>query len=521
MLFRLLTALLLLIPLSAGAVYFPAGIDWTNPSQSRFVQSLYLNLLGRAPDASETQSAVRTLRRNDNRTARLRIFESMLQSSEYQRSFNDNNNSWQVFQAPDYNYNNGDGYYRYLAAPSKPQGFTDIPGGSRSFTESIAISVARYYDAFCYRGDPCIDNPELARNKNSNLLPGTYVSNAHACAEQSNLNSQFKWVAINGTTYPRGIDKDTVCLEDAYFVANQLTLERYDCDAGYTNCQRNRRLDLRASRTGQDNDGHPSFFFRDGSRLALIQSDQQTHRTTENNDVYQTTDPLLANDAHACADPTKTTSRFNWQSSTRSAESKGIGGNTICMDNYYYTVRQMTLHRHNCDRGFVNCRPDANNNLTANNRKLVNGNPALEFPNGTTLILTARNVAPDTTSGNRATVTNQRERTNTRTQPRINNNRQQQAYNGSDCADSKKRLSQFRWKSQGLSSWPDGIDGRFICLNNSYYEITASGFRNYSCQANYTNCVANPSKNLAISQVSQDGTVWTLNNGDELTLISK
>ena len=88
MLFRLLTALLLLIPLSAGAVYFPAGIDWTNPSQSRFVQSLYLNLLGRAPDASETQSAVRTLRRNDNRTARLRIFESMLQSSEYQRSFN-------------------------------------------------------------------------------------------------------------------------------------------------------------------------------------------------------------------------------------------------------------------------------------------------------------------------------------------------------------------------------------------------------------------------------------------------
>ena len=528
MLYRFLTTLFLLMPLTVGAVYFPDGIDWTNPSQSRFVQSLYLNMLGRAPNASESQNAVRTLRSNDNRTARLRIFESVLQSSEYRRSFNDTNNSWRIYQAPDYNYRNGDGYFRYQAAISRPQGFSDIPDGSRSFTQSIARSVARYYDAFCYRGDPCIDNPELARDKftSHSSSNSANISNAHACADTSNLDSQFKWVAINGTTYPRGIGRNTICLEDAYFEAKQLNLQRYDCSAGYTNCKRNTRLDLRASRSGQDNDGHPSFFFRDGSRIALIQTNQPSStRQSRNNSVTPApTDPLLADDAHACTDPSQTTSRFTWQTATRSAESKGIGSNTICMDNYYYSIQRMTLLRHNCDYGFVNCRPDPNNNLTADSRKRVDGNPALVFPNGTTLILTARNLAPQATTSRRTTETNQpRQQTNTRTQPRVSNsnNNRQQTYNGSHCADSKKRLSQFRWKSQGLSSWPDGIDGRIICLNNSYYEVTPSNLRNYTCQSNYTSCAANPSKNLAVRQTSQDGTIWTLGNGDEVTLISR
>jgi len=124
---RLLAMLFVLLPLAAGAVYFPSGIDWTNPSQNRFTQSLYLNMLGRAPSARESSDAVSSLRRNDNRVARLRLFESIVQSSEYRRNFNATDSSWQVFRAPDYNYNNGSGFYRYQAALSQPPGFTPAP----------------------------------------------------------------------------------------------------------------------------------------------------------------------------------------------------------------------------------------------------------------------------------------------------------------------------------------------------------------------------------------------------------
>jgi len=244
MFYRLLATLCILLPLTANAVYFPGGIDWTNPSQARFAQSLYLNMLGRAPDARESRDAVSTLRRNDNRIARLRLFESIVQSSEYRRSFTTTDASWQVYRAPDYNYNNGSGFYRYQAALSQPAGFTAIPDGQRLFAKSVAQSVAHYYNAFCYRGDPCIDNPELAHERGgSNGLAQRAGSNAHNCAEQSKLTSQFKWVAINGTTYPRGIGRDTICLDDGYFKANQLTLERFDCDRGYENCRRNRAQD--------------------------------------------------------------------------------------------------------------------------------------------------------------------------------------------------------------------------------------------------------------------------------------
>ena len=530
MLYRLLTILFLLTPLTAGAVYFPAGIDWTHPSQLRFVQSLYLNMLGRAPGTSETQRAVQTLRRLDNRTTRLRAFETLLQSSEYQQLFKETDRSWQVYQAQDYNHtavsgNQSRHYVRHKAAQSTPQGFTNLPRDSRSYSESVARSIAAYHDAFCYRGKPCIDNPELARTgdarRNTKPHLSRPASNVHACADESALNTRFKWVAINGTTYPHGTDRLTICLQDAYFKASQLNLERYECDPGYTNCRRNSALDLRASRSGTDKDGYPAFFFRDGSRLALIENDHNRQ---------QPTDPLLANDAHVCADASRTNSRFTWQSNGRNTESKGVGTTIVCMQQHYYEVQRRLLRRYNCDIGYTNCRPDPNNNLTATRSTRINGNPALVFPNGTTLTITSRSVdsgRPSNRTNRSSTKTDNnpdtggtRQRTNPVPRARTDSN-EQVTVNGSQCADSKRRLSQFRWKSQGLSSWPDGIDGRIICLNDSYYEVTASVLRNYSCQRNYSNCIANPGKNVGISTTSEDGTIWTLSNGDEVTLISR
>ena len=509
---RLLAMLCVLLPLAAGAVYFPSGIDWTNPSQNRFTQSLYLNMLGRAPSARESSDAVSSLRRNDNRVARLRLFESIVQSSEYRRNFNATDSSWQVFRAPDYNYNNGSGFYRYQAALSQPPGFTPVPGGRRLFAKSVAQSVAHYYNAFCYRGDPCIDNPELAHERGANGLAQTISSNAHTCAEQSGLTSQFKWVAVNGTTYPRGIGRNTICLDDGYFKIDQLTLQRFDCDSGYENCRRNHAQDLRASRTGTDNNGHSSLFFRDGSRVALISTDNSTGDTGV---VTGRETDRPTGIAHACADTRKTTSRFTWQISGRTTQSKGIGADIICMDNYYYSVLSMTLSRYNCDRGFTNCRADPANNLTAERRTRINGKPGLLFSNGTSLAITSRDTAtnrtPDRTSGTSRTDTRVSRSTNT----------QRQRYRGSDCADTRKRQSQFRWKSNGLSSWPDGVDGKLICLNDSYYELEQTKVRSYRCQRNYSNCVANPGEDFNITSVSEDGMVWTLSNGDQITLITK
>jgi len=346
---RLLVTICLLLPLTAGAVYFPGGIDWTNPSQSRFTESLYLNMLGRAPADRESRDAVSTLRRNDNRIARLRLFESIVQSPEYRRSFNETSSTWQVFRAPDYNYNNGSGFYRYQAAQSVPAGFTNIPDGRRLFTKSVAQSVAHYYNAFCYRGNPCIDNPELARDRGVSDFAPTISSNAHACAEQSKLTSQFKWVAIKGTTYPRGIGRDTICLEDGYFKADQLTL--HDNSTGNTDAA-----------TGRETDSRPTGI------------------------------------AHACADPAQTTSVFTWQRSGRTTQSKGIGTKIICMDNFYYSVGRMTLSRFNCNRGYTNCRPDPANNLTAERHTRVNGKTGFQFANDTSVTLTARGKAPQRTT---------------------------------------------------------------------------------------------------------------------------
>ncbi len=511
----LATFLLIFLPLSAHAVYFPDGIDWTHPSQSRFVQSLYLNMLGRAPDPSETRQRVRDLRTNDNRTARLRIFESISQLPEYQSIFNDNSRSWQIYRAPDYNYNNGVGFWRYEAAANAPENFQNLPG-NRAFSEAIAHSLANYYNAFCYRGEPCINNPELARDRGSNVLPQTTSSRAHACADPTNLTSQYKWVAINGTTYPRGIGRNTICMEDSYYETDQLALKHYQCESGFENCRRNPDFDIRASRAGTDNNGNASLFFRDGSRLAVMEVDAVQDNAGVIVDPQTDSELLFNSNAHECADNTKTTSRFTWKGTTRTVESKGIGANTVCMENYYYAVERLTLVRHQCSTGFTDCQPDPKNNIKAERRTRVDGNPGLLFANGTTLSLTARGVSPTNTTLTDAN--------NTRpigdipvaeTQP------QMRIYNGSDCADATKRVSQFKWKSSGLNSWPDGVGGRFICQTNSYYEIEQSRLRYYTCEINYTNCRANPRKDINISQVSQDGSIWALSNGDQLTLISK
>ena len=532
MLKRLLMTLALLVPIQAAAVYFPSGIDWTNPAPASFVQSLYLNVLGRAPSRQESQELVQNLRRNDNRTTRLRTFESLLESSEYRRTF-ERQGSWRIYRAPDYNHNNGNGFWRYTAAASTPAGFSSLPGTARQFTESVALSVAAYYDAFCYRGDPCIDNPELARERNNNLVVRTI--NTHACADTSQHTSQFKWVAVNGTTYPRGTDRNTICLEDHYYKIEQLTLHRYDCNSSFSNCERNTQLDVRATRAGTDTSGNDSLFFRDGSRLAILNTESTASTTAIVTD--SNTDAVLPGNSHACADTTKTTSRFLWQSPTQNAVSRGIGSRTICMDNYYYMVVGRTLQRFSCQQAFTDCRADPRNNLEATGRTEVNGNAGLQFANGTTVSITDRGAVATPSARTNDTIRNSTRRntprdttssTTSRQTPRdrttVNNtttNTRSANRVGGDCAEPTRRLSQFRWKSNGLSSWPDGVDGRFICLSNAFYEISQNKLSHYTCQANYSSCRSNPAKDLNISQISSDGKVRTLSNGDEITLVSQ
>jgi len=518
MLKRILAVMVLLLPLNAIAVHFPAGIDWTNPRPGNFIQSLYLNVLGRAPSRQESEAQIRNLRRNDNRTARLRVFETMLESSEYRRAFPGQGN-WRVYRAPDYNYQTqygqrGDGFWRYKASVNAPEGFQNLAGNSRRvFSESVARSVAHYYDAFCYSGETCIDNPELARDRNPGA--GFTSTTAHVCADPTSQTQQFKWVAVNGTTYPRGPNRNTICLQDYYYQTSQLTLQRYDCDSGFTNCQRNHQLDLRATRSGNDNSGNASLFFRDGSRLVLLDAGSTTNNagvtTNSNNNA------VLHGNSHQCADSSKTTSRFLWEGSRRTT-SRGVGSNIICMDNFYYTVEGLTLVHHQCQRGFTDCRVNSRNNLQAERRTRVNGNAGLLFPDGSTVSITSRGtVARDTT---REPISNNTNNTNNSGVP-PRNTAARTSYRGSDCADPTLRVSQFRWKSDGLSRWPDGVDGRFICQSNAYYEITRNQLSHYVCQSNYRNCRANPGKDLRVTEVNSDGTIRTLSNGDQVTLISK
>ena len=504
----LLFTTMLFLPISASAVYFPNGIDWTHPAQNRFVQSLYLNVLGRAPNSDEISDLVSRLRSNDNRNARLRLFQQILDSSEYKRIFRQNDRSWQVYRAPDFNFNQGNGYWRYSAGGDKiPEGFSPMPQ-RQTFTPSVAQSIASYHDAFCYRGEPCIDNPELARERNVNVHSQTGGATAHACAESANLTSQFKWVAVNGTTYPRGIGHDTICMEDSYFSVNDLALQHYRCESAYNNCRRHPDLDIRAIRFARDNNGDPAWFFRDGSRLVLLETDI-TNSSGVSTGVAPTPgqDTSLTNSSepHDCADDSLTTSTFLWESPTQTAESKGIGGRIICMNNFYYIIDRLVLTRYQCEPGFRNCQPDPANNLTAEDRTTVNGKPGLAFPNGSTVSLTQLATPAD------------------RTKPG-NANRANSAagnFSGKDCAVPNKRLSKFRWKSDGLSSWPEGVDGRFVCLNDHYYEVGQQKLHYYECRRNFSRCRADSRKDIDIVRPGSDGASWFLSNGDQLFLVTQ
>ena len=538
MLKRVLFTILLLTPFAVGAVNFPGGIDWTNPSPDRYVQSLYLNMLGRAPTDQETRTGISSLRRSDNRTARLRLFEAILGTPEYRNAFTGTGGDWQIFRAPDYNYNNGNGFWRYKAGVVAPDGFSTIPGGSRGYSDSIASTLAHYFNAYCYRGEPCVDNPELARERTESLANATHQSttgntSVHACADTTRQTAQFKWVATNGTTYPRGINNNTICMDNYYYQAEQLILKRYDCDTGFSHCRRTIDLDLRASRTGNDNSGNPAWFFRDGSRLVSLNSDPVTNSSNSRGVTNNSnSEAQLLGDVHACADPAATTSEFSWRRSSRDTVAKGIGGNTVCMQDHYYVIKRLSLERFSCQRGYNNCQPDPQKNLTASRRTSVNGKPGLLFANGDTLSLTqlgaeAGSSTNDSSRTNTRTTNNDSQINRSRvenssaTAPANTGNQRSRPVSGSACANPTQRVSQFRWVSDGLSSWPDGVDGRIICLNNNYYEIGPSNLRHYTCQSNFSNCTANANRDLRVTSVSEDGNTRSLSNGDEITLISR
>ena len=510
--YRTLLFLPLLFSFSANAVYFPSGIDWTNPAPNRFIQSLYLNVLGRAPKSDEINTLVSQLRNNDNRNARLRLFERVVKSSEYKRAFKQDDRSWQVYRAPDFNFNRGQGYWRYRAGgDTPPDGFRQMPR-QQTFTPSVAQSIASYHNAFCYRGEPCIDNPELARERYASVPSQAGGDAVHACADSTRLTSQFKWVAVNGTTYPRGIGRDTICMEDSYYQANDLALQHYRCESSYTNCSRQPDRDLRAIRTGDDNNGDPAWFFRDGSRLVLLE-------TNVNNSSSAAAEPgavsPIANngEVHDCADASLTTSKFVWSNRTQTAESKGIGGRIICMDNYFYAINRLELTRFQCEQGFVNCQPDPANNLVADDRTTVKGKPGLLFADGSTVALTLL--------GTPAARSSSRNSNNTATQTNNSNAPTSQTVSGKDCADPNRRLSEFQWKSNGLSSWPSGVDGRLVCLNDHYYEISQQKLHYYVCRRNFSQCHANPQKDIDIVRSGSDGVSWFLSNGDQLTLVTR
>jgi len=415
MLRRLLGGALLacLLPLTAQAVYFPKGIDWTHPVPEMFVTSLYLNALGRAPNRSESQQQSQTLRRGDSRKARLRMFESIVSSREYKGEFSSGDNSWQVYRAPDYNYNNGTDSWRYRAGTTTPNGFESLPGGRR-FSQPIAASLAEYYNAFCYRGEPCIDNPELARERDS----GVYVQQenlAHACADPAQLTAQFKWVAVNSTTYPVGPDDYTVCVSNGYFVANNLNLEYHRCEQGFINCYRDSTKDAQATRGGNDSQGNPSLYFSNGARLTLTKYAGNTAA------IQQPTTTQRASNSHECADSSIANSVFTWRGPRGTGTSNGIGASIICMEDYYYDIVGITLNRFDCGRGFTNCQANPRKNLKASRRTRIDGEPGFEFANGTNVTLASRGSASAVPSPTRDTTTasNSQVEGNTRTPPAV------------------------------------------------------------------------------------------------------
>ncbi len=511
MLKRLLTAVGLLVALSSNsafAVYFPAGIDWANPSQQRFVLSMYLNILGRAPSGGELRTASQSLARADNSQTRLDLFKQFLESDEYRRTFSDSSGQWMVYRAADRNYNNGNGVWRYRAAQNRPQGFEpwDLSGAS---SEQIAKTMAAYYNTYCYEGRPCIAEPEIAARRHT-PVPVQQMADTHACADTSAQIARFEWVAFNGTTYPTGTDATTLCMGSHYYKAVGTVLHRFQCDSGYSNCQRDRARDIRGERSGQDAQGNPALFFSDGTRLVLTNYDDIQR-------ANQSSQPRLLDDQHACADSSKITRYYQWQGSDGTSESHGVGNNIVCMRDYYYVIEGMTLKHHACDSGFTNCRVDSAQDVTAQRRTRVDGQSALQFRSGTTLSLLKK--APAGTANS-----------NTNNSTGLTNNQTittgpARLAGQHDCGVATSRLSQFRWsRRDGSTDWPDGVDGRFVCLDNAFYEIEDFTLRHYECAGDFQNCRQSRGKDLIAIRDSKDNNglrTLIFANGEQLSLISR
>ncbi len=516
MLKRLLTVAVSLVALtssSAFAVYFPSGIDWANPSQQRFITSMYLNVLGRAPYSGEVNTAMQLMGRTDNSQTRLDLFKKFLESDEYRRTFPDSNSGWMVYRAPDRNY--GSGVWRYRAAPARPGGFEswELSGAS---SEAVAKSMAVYYSTYCYEGIPCVADPAVAYQRD---MPVQTASDTHACADESSQIARYQWVANNGTTYPTGTDATTLCMGSHYFKAVGTVLQRFQCDSGYRNCQRDRARDIRGERSGQDSRGNPALFFSDGSRLILTNYDeiQQANQAPQSPVQPQ---PRLAQNQHECADPAQVTRYYQWNGTDGASESPGVGNSTICMRDYYYNIEGMTLKHFACDSGFTNCRANAELDVTAQRRTRVDGQSALQFRNGTTLSI-MKNAPASTTSRSQ----NNSLGNNTNLSGVQSNQSTQRLAGQHECGVATMRLSQFRWsKRDGTTDWPDGVDGRVVCLDNAYYEIENFTLRHFQCTGNFQNCRSSRGKDLiAIRDSTDNNGLRTLifANGEQLALISR
>ncbi len=502
-----------MLSLSANAAYFPDGIDWTNPSSTRFVQSLHLNMLGRAPQNREVTAATTQLQSADSREQRLRLFLQIEGSGEYQRLFNDSDRSWRIFQAPDYNYNAGDGFWRYQAARFKPDGFQLLRSGG-AYSQQIAKAIAGYYNDFCYQ-QPCVNDPQVANVRGAPAADRN-VNLAHACADTANHTSQFEWAGSNGTTYPVGINDRTLCMGQHYYEAVDLVLQRHQCDSGYQNCRRDAGRDLRGQRSGRDSAGNPAIYFRDGSRLSLLTSsdtsDAQRHSAP-------TAQPTPTGQVHACGDPQQATSRYQWRGPQGNTIASGVDSSVVCMNNFYFVIDGLTLLRYQCSSGFANCQRQPSQDLTAKRRVRIDGAPGMEFSDGTTLALVqqgqSNGLKPST--GN----TTDDPFAQPQRQPTVQSRRRGEH----DCADPTRRISQFRWtRKNGATTWPDGIDGSIVCQSNSYYVIEGVTLRHHRCDDSFMNCRANPRNDLIALQDGNDRNGYrtlVFANGDTLSLISR
>lgn len=507
----ILTLLAVLFSAPAKAVYFPDGVAWTHPSSEQFVLSLYLNTLGRAPQQAELNNQTDHVSKNDSREQRLALFQRFVRSREYQRLFQESERRWSLYRAPDYNYENGNGYWRYLAATSAPAGFeqwnTDGP-----YSQSIAATLASYYNSYCYQGLPCANNPAAARTRGSINESVPASNNTHACADESQQNSQFVWVANNGTTYPQGIDNQILCMGQHYYQVVNLDLQRYQCEVGYLNCKRNVSLDLNGRRSGQDQNGNPTLFFADGSRLTFTDTISQPN--TSGNDQTTRTE-RQSGQQHECADSSLTTSQYRWRGPNGTSVSRGVDTTVVCMEDFYYVIEGTNLRRYDCNASFFNCQRSSSGDISATKRTRVNGNPGLEFRNGTTLTLIRRATQNAPAASSRAPTNDVLLAPTSRTRTQ----------NKHDCADAVRRKSQFRWlKQDGSSTWPDGIDGRIVCLADSYYVIKGITLRHHQCEQGFTNCRANSRKDLIATRNTQSSNGYNtliFANGDQLSILNK